>query len=93
MNIRKISLLKTLHAISLSTLVGFLWSIMPVIGWSHYELEGAYTSCSIAWRNPSFVSKSINICIFIFVFLIPMGTIVVTNIKLLIKVRLVEFFC
>lgn len=49
-------------------LIGLFWSSMPLIGWSNYTLEGAYTSCSIDWRSTEPNSFSFNVLIFSFVY-------------------------
>lgn len=72
-------------------LLGLFWSCMPLLGWSYYALVGAQTSCSVKWneRTPRVISY--NICIFIFVFIIPFVFIIVTNSKLLYIVQRVLF--
>lgn len=61
---------------------------MPVFGWSYYSLEGALTSCSIEWHERSFNVISYNMTIFVATFIMPFGVIAITNIKLLLIVRL-----
>ena len=30
---------------------GFLWAVLPVLGWNEYRLEGAGISCSVVWES------------------------------------------
>ena len=73
----------TIYLILLSCFLGAFWAIMPIFGWSEYSLEGAMISCSIEWnkRTPSVLSY--NITITLFVFLIPLGLLLFTNISVL----------
>lgn len=76
-----------LIAISLS----LFWSLMPLIGWSRYSLEGALTSCSPEWRDHSFNVISFNISIIICVLGIPFIVLIISNIMLIRIVSLVLF--
>ena len=67
----RIDMKKTLRSIGLSCILGVIWPIMPLLGWSHYSLEGNLTSCSIEWSEKSFNVISYNITILICVFIIP----------------------
>jgi hypothetical protein len=67
--------------ICLSTGLG--WSLLPTVGWSYYALEGAQTSCSVKWEDPSFNVVSYNIAMFLFVFIVPLTFLLVTNYKLI----------
>ena len=71
--------------------LGIFWSILPVLGWSHYSLEGILVSCSIEWDEKSFAVQSYNITVFIFVYLIPMAIIIVFNYRIFIKVNLLKY--
>ena len=68
-------------------LSGLVWSLFPAVGWSYYALEGAHTSCSVKWEDPSVNVVSYNIAIFIFVFAIPLIFMLVTNYKLVFLVN------
>lgn len=76
----------TYIAIGISVFLGGIWAIFPVFGWSYYSVEGALTSCSVEWAERSFNVISYNVAIFIFVFILPFGVILVTNLKLLLIV-------
>lgn len=80
-NVKKLSEKFITLLIFLCILLGLFWSLMPLIGWSHYSLEDNYVGCAVEWkeRTPSVISY--NICIFIFVFIIPFSIIIFTNIK------------
>lgn len=82
---------RTYIIIILCTLFGLLWSILPIFGWSHYSIEGAYTSCSVEWNERSLNVISYNITIFIFVFIIPLAAIVLSNLKVYLLVT--RFHC
>lgn len=83
MSIRNTNLKLKLGAIAGCLLIGLFWATMPLVGWSHYSLEGAYTSCSVEWRERSLNVTSYNITIFGVVYLVPVLVILVTNIKLI----------
>ena len=34
-----------------STLYSLTWAVLPLIGWSSYDVEAAYTTCSVNWRR------------------------------------------
>jgi hypothetical protein len=75
------------RSIVISLLLGLLWPIFPLLGWSHYSLEGNLTSCSIEWADQSFNVVSYNITIFVCVLIIPVTIIVYCDIKLILKVK------
>ena len=66
---------------------GLFWSVMPLLGWSEYALEGAQTTCSVEWNKRTANVLSYNIAIFVFVFFVPLVYICITNFKLFIVVR------
>lgn len=72
--------------IALSMLGGMIWATLPLVGWSHYTLEGALTSCAVEWRIRSTNTTSFAISIFTLVYLFPLTTILFTNLKLLFMV-------
>jgi hypothetical protein len=92
LNLKKITAKKCYISIAICFLVSIFWSSMPLLGWSHYSLEGAHTSCSVEWNERSWNVTSYNIAIFIFVFLVPLVFIFATNLKLLIMVLLSRTF-
>ena len=74
------------RSIVVSLLLGFMWPVFPLLGWSHYSLEGNLTSCSIEWAERSVNVISYNVTIFICVLIIPVTIIVYCDIKLVLKV-------
>lgn len=83
MSIRTNNLKIKLAAIAGCLLIGLFWASTPLFGWSYYSLEGAYTSCSVEWRDRSPNVVSYNITIFGVVYLVPVLVIVATNAKLI----------
>jgi hypothetical protein len=75
-----------------SVFVSFFWSLAPAMGWSYYSIEGMGIFCSIEWKERSFNVTSYNVAIFTFVFLLPFITLVYTNIKMVIKVRMSTYY-
>ena len=55
------------------------WAILPVFGVSDYVLEGALTSCSLDWTNKSMASFIYVICLFVFVYVLPLSQIIYCN--------------
>ena len=68
-------------------LLGLTWSVLPLLGWSHYSFEGSHTSCSVEWNDKSLNVVSYNITMFGFVYLIPLVAIIITNVKLIIMLK------
>ena len=91
LSIRKISFNVAYRIIAFCCLNGLFWSIMPLVGWSYYTFEGGYVSCCVEFKGTSWNVRSFIIAIFIFVYLIPFGTITVTNIFLFITVIFFRF--
>jgi len=60
---------------------------MPLLGWSYYTLEGGLVSCGVEMNERSNNVRSFIIAIFIFVYMIPFGLIIITNLKLLLIIR------
>lgn len=87
LNVKKISEKVLLFVIFVCILIGLFWSLMPLFGWSHYSLEDSYVGCAVEWKERSYNVISYNICIFLFVFIVPFGIIIVTNIKSILIVR------
>ena len=69
-------------SIGLSLACGAFWSIAPLLGWSHYSLEGVLISCSVEWseRTPSVLSY--NIVITILVYIVPLCVFIFTSAKI-----------
>lgn len=72
--------------------MGILWPVFPLFGWSHYGLEGGLTSCSVVWEGNSLGVTSYSVAILTFVYIIPFGAIVFSNIKMVFIVRLLLIF-
>ena len=70
---------KSFVAIGLSLACGAFWSFLPLLGWSHYSLEGALISCSVEWNEKSVSVLSYNIAITIFVFVVPLIVFIFTS--------------
>lgn len=87
MSIKALNLKLTTIIIALCALFGVIWAIFPVLGWSHYSLEGALTSCSVEWNEKSFNVVSYNITIFTFVYIIPLIAIIYSNLRLIFMVN------
>ena len=73
---------------NLSISIGIFWSSAPVIGWSHYSLEGALISCSIEWHERTASVMSYNILIALFVYLLPLGIFCFTSARVYYLVRI-----
>ena len=87
LEIRQLSIKTTGLLVLLCALYALFWCVMPLFGWSHYSLEVAKTSCFVAWNEHSFAVVSYNVTMFLFVFIIPLLIIIVTNIRVVIVVR------
>ena len=74
---------KAIILIILSILLGVSWSLYPLIGWSHYTLEGGLTSCCIEWSDRSLNVISYNITIFVFILFLPLIVIMCTSVRVI----------
>ena len=54
----------------------FIWSILPVLGWSSYVQEGVGTSCSIDWESGGVENVSYAACLTLFCYALPVAVIV-----------------
>jgi len=81
-NSNKFSQKKVNIGIFFSLIFGLFWPLAPIFGWSHYELEQTTTTCSVATVNSDIPILSYNICMFIFVYFMPLFLIIYTNIFL-----------
>lgn len=82
MSLRKLNFKFYLKVVLGCISIGFFWSILPVIGWSHYSLEGAKTSCSVEWIEKSKNVISYNVIILLLVFFVPLVIMLIVNFKL-----------
>lgn len=84
-NYRKISL-----GIGLSWGYSLIWTLPPLLGWSHYGPEGPGTTCSVDWTEKSANNISYIICLFVFCLIVPFLVIVFCYGKLLCAIRQVS---
>ncbi|XP_053391147.1 melanopsin-like, partial [Mercenaria mercenaria] len=54
---------------------GFLWAVLPAIGWSSYQLEGIRLRCAINWRSKRPLDLSYSMSILVLVWVVPLGVI------------------
>ena len=66
--------------------ISLFWSTMPLLGWSYYSFEASRTGCCVEYKKKSFSVTSYNLAMFVVVFVLPFGFIVVSNIRLLLLV-------
>ncbi len=71
------------YVIVICLLFSLFWSMAPFLGWSHYSFEASLTGCCVEYKSRNINVISYNIAMFIFVFIIPFGFILESNIKLL----------
>ena len=83
---KKMTYKKSMLGVQVCMLLGAFWPTMPLVGWSHYALEGGMTSCSVTWNEQSTNVISYNLAIFVFVYILPVLIIVATNAKMLLIV-------
>lgn len=67
--------------------LAFIWSILPILGWNEYVIEGARTSCCINWYDRRVSYISFTFFLFFFVYLIPLLIIIVSNTITLINLK------
>ena len=77
---------KIIISVLTSISLGLFWSLAPLLGWSKYSLEDSQTCCSVEWKERSLNVTSYNVLVFIFVFVIPFGLILVSNFQSIIIV-------
>ena len=80
--ITRINFKITMLIIFVCTVVSLSWSTFPLFGWSHYSLEASLTTCSVEWAERSWNVYSYNICMFLFVFILPLILIAFCNVRL-----------
>ncbi|XP_054636576.1 pinopsin-like [Dunckerocampus dactyliophorus] len=62
---------KPLLAVGGAWLYSVAWTLPPLLGWSSYGPEGAGTSCSVSWTEPTSGSRSYIVCLFVFCLGVP----------------------
>ena len=73
--------------IAVCIVLSLIWTTFPLVGWSYYSPEGLKMSCSVEWQDRSLNVMSYSITIIIFVFILPLIIITITNIKIIKIVR------
>ncbi len=53
-------------------LVSFIWSTLPMMGWSSYKREGLMANCNIDWHEKSLNNLSYFIVVWTFDFIVPL---------------------
>ena len=64
------------HASRISSvmwLYALFWSVMPLCGWSGFELEGVGASCSVRWKSHDKLDLSYNVCLILACFVFPVS--------------------
>ncbi|GFN78311.1 visual pigment-like receptor peropsin [Plakobranchus ocellatus] len=51
---------------------GFFWAVMPLLGWSRYDIEHTGVSCALDWKNPDESYVSFLVTMEIFSFFLPL---------------------
>ncbi|XP_012261693.1 rhodopsin-like isoform X2 [Athalia rosae] len=67
---------KAILEILLIWLFGFVWSILPMVGWNRYVPEGNMTSCGTDYLTKEWLAKSYILVYSVFVYYIPLFTII-----------------
>ena len=91
MSIKKITFKFKIMSIVVCLLLGLLWPVLPLFGWSHYTLEGGLTSCAVEWAERSFNVVSYNVTIWVGGFVLPLLVISFTSFKLICFVRILLY--
>ena len=81
---KDISMGVTISTLTPVYLNALIWAICPLLGWGHYGIEPFGLVCSIDWSRPSY---SYILCIFLFVFLLPLTLMLVCYSRIFIMVR------
>lgn len=63
-------------------MLGLVWSVAPLFGWSTYSLEKGHTSCSVEWNSRDWNVSSYNMVILVFAYILPLLIIIVSNVRL-----------
>lgn len=62
-------------------LYALFWSLMPLCGWSGFELEGIGTSCSVRWKSKNMLDMSYNLCLILACYVLPVSVLVTSYYK------------
>jgi hypothetical protein len=92
-NEKSISNIVLINSVIISLVLSLFWSAVPIFGWSYYSLEDGIVSCSVEYNEKSLNVISYNIGMFIFVFILPFGITIYTNIKsiFIVKIFFIKF--
>ena len=66
------SMTKAVCAISACFLYGCGWALGPLFGWSEYKIEKYGTRCAVSWEIKNLNYLSYTLCLFTFVWFIPL---------------------
>ena len=80
-----------MKAVLFCIIFGIFWPIVPIFGWSNYQIDQNYIGCSIQPLNLSNSTLSYNICIYIFVYFLPLSILIFTNYHIVTTVSLQKF--
>ena len=70
-----------------SIVYSLFWCVAPLFGWSHYALEDGLVSCTVEYNEKSWNVISYNLGMLLFVFVLPFGVTIISNIKSLLIVK------
>ena len=68
-------------------LYALFWSVMPLCGWSGFELEGVGTSCSLKWKSHDKLDLSYHICLMLACYVLPVSIIIASYYKSCCEIR------
>ena len=80
-NQRTFSRRRAIRASVAMWLYALFWSVMPLCGWSGFELEGVGTSCSVRWKSHDTLDLSYNICLILACYVLPVGIMITSYYK------------
>jgi hypothetical protein len=86
-SIRNRNLSVTYLTVFMCFLISFIWSILPMMGWSSYKREGLMANCNIDWHEKSLNNLSYFIVVWTLDFIVPLICIFVFLIKSLFLVK------
>ena len=73
--------LKNVLSICGCWLYALFWSVMPLLGWSSYGIEGLRISCSVDWYHRTASAVSYVGCLFMAAYVVPINVICFTYYK------------
>jgi len=68
-------------------LYALFWSVMPLCGWSGFELEGIGTSCSLRWKSRNRLDLSYHICLILACYVLPVSVMIASYYKSCCEIR------